>query len=585
MKTYLRLLEFVRPYRGLFVLAVGFMILLGITTGLFAYLVGPLTKYMFSGGKGGGDYIDWLTPFDLSRNPGAVALWLPLVIVCVGVLKGFSTFGQSYFMGVVGQRVIVDVQNRMFRHLLHQPLRTFEQTGTGTIVTRFTYDVAQIQLAVTNGLSSILRDTLQVLILLGLAVYLDWRLALIFFVVYPAVIIPIVRFGRRLRHEARQAQEDVGRVSHAIHEASTNIRIVKAFTQQDHQISNFESETNSYFETMKRAIRVQATSSPVMELMAIIGLAASMFYATQRVKSGTLQPETFFSFFATVLMLYQPVKALGRLNTIVHNGLAAADRIFGFLDRDDGIKDAPDAAVIERFDGDICYENVSFRYHDHDVIRDVSFTMRRGSVTALVGASGAGKSTIVRLLPRFSDVTEGRISIDGRDIRECNLRSLRELIGIVTQEPLLFNDTILANVRFGRPNASMDAVRDALVAAHAWDFVEALPLGLETVVGERGVQLSGGERQRICIARAALKDAPILILDEATSSLDPQSEAHVRDALENLMRGRTTLIIAHRLSTIQHADQVIVLEGGRVVESGGRDLFDDGERLRAIFAV
>ncbi|MCA9522317.1 MAG: ATP-binding cassette domain-containing protein [Myxococcales bacterium] len=586
MGSYLRLLRFVRPYRATLLVAMLCMVVLALTTGLFAYLVGPLTKYILTGGASGTERLGWLTPESLARDPKNLVSWLPYLILIVGAAKGIAYFGQFFLMGLTGQRVLVDVQNELFLHLLRRPLAYFEAESTGSILTRFTYDVAQIEQAVTYGATSILRDSLQILTLLLLAFFLDWQLALIFFVLLPAMVYPIVRFGKRLRQVSVKAQEDVGLVSRCVHETASNIKVVKAFNGESQEAMRFRRETEGYLQTMVKSLRVRGTTTPVMEFLGIFGLAASIIYATNRIGVGSLSPESFFSFFATVLMLYQPVKTLGRVNNIIAAGLAGADRIFAFIDADERIVERDNPIILHGFERELRYEGVSFTYGGEDVLHEIELSLAPGEVLAVVGASGAGKSTLVRLLPRFSDPTSGRIMLDGVDLREMSLDSLRQQIAIVTQEPLLFNDTVRNNVRYGRPDALEEEIVEALRAALAFDFVRELPKGLDTPIGERGIQLSGGERQRLCIARALLKNAPLLILDEATSSLDPESEALVRDALTNLMRGRTTIVIAHRLSTIEHADRIVVLDEGRIVESGTRSsLLEEGQRFRKIFAV
>jgi subfamily B ATP-binding cassette protein MsbA len=570
MRTYLRLLGFLRPYLGRFAGALGCMVLLAAATGLYGYLVGPVLKFLFTGGASGGEQIVAIVPFlEVSgADREAMLVLLPLVIVFVAAVKGFAYYGQAALMGGLGQRVVYDVRATMCDHLLTLPQSFFHRSKSGDLVSRFVSDAGQIEEAVTFGLSSYLRDSLQIATLLGLCFWLDWELALVSFLVFPLAAFPLYKFGRRVRAWVGRGQEALGEIGTAVHESVAGIRDVQVFGREDAERERFGRANRHYLATMLRSLRVKAVQSPVVELLGALGLAATLWWATSRVARGDLAPEHFVSFFATVLLLYQPVKMLGRVNTIVFGGIAAADRIFALLDTRSEIRDRVGARPLPRFAHGIELRRVHFSYGHGPVLRGIDLSIRAGEVVALVGPSGGGKTTLLSLVPRLYDVQEGAVLVDGHDVREVSLASLRAQIAVVGQEPFLFNDTVHANIAYGRPGATTAEVEEAARAAHAREFIERLPQRYETVVGERGVRLSGGERQRIAIARAILKDAPILILDEATSHLDAESERLVQEALEALMRGRTVLVIAHRLSTIRRAERIVFVAQGQVAEVG-----------------
>jgi subfamily B ATP-binding cassette protein MsbA len=584
--VYWRLLGTVRPYLGQLVAALLCMILLAATTGLYAYMVGPLLKFLITRGEHGGFEILSLVPGlsveKLDRDSLLAAL--PLFILGVALVKGISYFGQFYLMGMVGQRVVADLRDRMFDRLTSLSPTYFQRTPTGQILSRFTNDVYAIEQAVTYTVATYLRDGLQVAVLLVLAFILDWQLALITFVVMPLAIFPIVHFGKRLKQVSSESQSSLGNIADRLHETIRGMRIIQVFNAENFERGRFHQESQGYFRIMHRSFMVRALQSPVMEFLGAFGLAATIWYAGSRVTAGSLDPGHFVSFFAAVLMLYNPTKSLGRIGDLAAAGVAAAERVFVLLDEPDEIQERPGAVAIKTFEREIVFDRVSFSYGTVEVLKGVSFAARRGEVLAIVGASGAGKSTLVNLIPRFFDVGSGRISIDGFDIRDLQLRSLRGLLGMVTQEVLLFNDTVEGNVAYGLQHVDKARLREVARRAHALEFVESLPQGFGTFIGEGGIKLSGGQRQRIAIARALMRDAPILILDEATSSLDSESEREVQDALEVLMRDRTTVVIAHRLSTIRRADRILVLDGGRIVESGNHEqLLDRGGVYRRLY--
>jgi len=503
----------------------------------------------------------------LDRNEGMLIL-IPLAVIALYLLKGLCNYGQTVLMSHIGFRIVTDLRNDLYRHILRQPLSFFTKHPTGILISRVTNDVTYLQGAVSEAVTSLLKDSFTLAGLVFVIFWRDWKLAIIASLVFPLAVWPIAQFGRRMRRIAAESQVSMGDLISLLQETITGNRIVKAFGMEEHENRRFARENERQFRLTMKSVTVRAISSPLMEFLGGLGIAAIIFWGGYQVIEGTSTPGTFFSFLAALLMLYEPVKRLTNVNNTIQQGLAGAERIFQVLDTEPGIRNRPGAAELPPIREGISIEGVTFRYEEDPVLRDVSLKIRAGEAVAFVGMSGGGKTTLVNLIPRFYDVSEGRVAIDGTDIRDVTLESLRAQIGIVTQQTILFNDTVRGNIAYGDVRRSDGDVVRAAMAANAHDFIQRLPQGYDTVIGEQGVKLSGGERQRISIARALLKDAPILILDEATSSLDTESEIEVQDALEKLMRGRTTLVIAHRLSTIRNADRIVALVDGRIVEEG-----------------
>jgi subfamily B ATP-binding cassette protein MsbA len=571
-----------RPHAALLAVAIASMAVLSAATGLFSWLVGPLFQFVFQGGQVTSDFaqrsLPWLDVGHLDR--AAILRALPLLILAISLVRGAAYFGQFFCMGLLGQRVVADLRIALHEKLLALPPAFFARASSGDLLARFSSDVAAVEFAVTYGVAAWLRDGLQVLVLLGVSVALDWRLALLAFVAVPLTVLPIVRFAKKLKRIAARGQEQIGSLTTILLEALQGVRIVQSFGMERYEAEKFRAEQDRFLHTMRRSFFVRAIFTPTLELMAAVGIAATVVFAARAVASADLQPERVISFLATIVLLYTPLKSLGGTGQGITQGLAGARRLFEVLDEPHAPVEKTDATPLAPFVGEIRFEHVSFAYPSREpraqrpepaVLNDVSLTLKRGEVVALVGPSGGGKTTLMNLLSRFADPTEGRITLDGRDLRDATVASLRGQVALVAQETFLFNDTVRGNIAYGRPDVTRERLEQAATAARAHDFIERLPQGYDTEVGERGATLSGGQRQRLAIARALLKDAPILLLDEATSALDTESEREVQKALDRLMEQRTCLVIAHRLSTIRHADRIAVLREGRLVELGTHD--------------
>lgn len=505
------------------------------------------------------------------RQDALKLFYLPFVIAAVYSLKGVCDFGQYYLMSYVGQSIIKDLREEMFSRLEDMSVGFFVRHSTGELLSRMNNDVSLVQGAMTNAITAAIRDALTVVGLVFVVFYRDFWLALIAMVVFPLAVYPLLQFGRRLRRYSRRMLVSLEDITQRLNETISGIRIVKAFAMEDYERSKFNDVNQTLFNAFMRRFKVRALSNPVMETLGGFGVCAIVYYGGYQVVNGQSTPGTFFSFMAALFMLYEPIKRMNEVNMTIQEGIAAGERIFALLDTPPDVLDRPTATVLETVEKEIVFDHVSFAYEDQLILKDLSITVKAGEAVAIVGESGVGKSTLLDLLPRFYDVTSGRILIDGKDVRDLTQRSLREKIGIVTQQTILFDDTIRNNIAYGRPDLPLASVVDAARAAHAHDFIMGLPKQYDTIIGENGIKLSGGERQRIAIARALLKNPPVLILDEATSNLDSDSEKAVQSALEELMKGRTTIVVAHRLSTIRNVDRIYVLVDGRVAEQGSHD--------------
>ncbi len=565
---YRRMLTYVRPYVPRLLLAMLFMVLASSFQGAVAFLVKPALDDIF-----------------INKDATRLAL-IPFLVLAVYVLKGLFEFAQSYLMSGVGQRVIRDIRDHLYRHLQSLSLSFYMRHPTGVLMSRVTNDVGLMQASITDAVTGLIKDFFAALFLVGVVFYRDWTLALVALIAFPLAFWPIARFGRKLRRTSIRSQEVTGGLTSHLQETISGVKLVKAFGAEEYEVDRFASRNADLYRLSMKVVKVQALTSPLSEMFAGIGAAAVIFYGGYSVVKGISTPGNFFSFMTALFMLYEPVKRLSRINNVIQQGIAAATRVFEVLDTLPEVREKEGAPDLPPIRGDIAFSHVDFRYGDdgENILKDVDFTVPMGTMVAIVGSSGAGKTTLVDLIPRFYDPRRGAILIDGTDIRDVSLASLRSRIGIVSQHTVLFNDSVRNNIAYGSPGASMAKIEEAARRANAHGFISRLADGYETAVGEQGLKLSGGERQRIAIARALLKDAPILILDEATSALDTESESVVQDALEYLMRGRTTIVIAHRLSTVRNADVIVVLEEGRIVETGRHDeLLSRESRYRSFY--
>lgn len=553
METFKRLLKLARPYSVRFAFAMICMLIVGALTSSQAVLVKPVLDDIF-----------------LAKNPASLK-WIPLAVIGIFFAKGAANYIQTILMSFIGLRIVTDLRNKLYDQIQKQSLSFFTQHPTGMLMSRITNDVMSIQSASSEAVTSIIKDTFSIIALIGVIFYTDWKLAIIAMVVFPVTIYPISRFGKKMREVTTSTQITMGTLSSLLQETISGTRIVKAFGMEKYENKRFAVENERLFKLNMKAVSVNAISHPLMEFLGGLGIAAIIFYGGYNVVEGNSTPGTFFSFLAAVLMLYEPVKRLTNVNNTINQGIAGADRVFSIIDLVPDIKDKSDAINLPPVSRGIDIENVTFGYEQTPVLKNINLSIKAGEVVAFVGMSGGGKTSLVNLIPRFYDVTSGRILIDGYDIRDVTIQSLRGQIAIVTQQTILFNDTVKNNVAYGDIDRTEDKIVSAAKAANAHDFIMKLPNGYDSNIGELGTKLSGGEKQRISIARALLKNAPILILDEATSSLDTAAEIEVQDALDNLMKGRTTLVIAHRLSTIRNANRIIALVNGQILEEGNHE--------------
>jgi subfamily B ATP-binding cassette protein MsbA len=504
----------------------------------------------------------------LGIGPDEVVYFVPFLFVLVFLLRSFADFVSGYAFQHIGLGVTTDIRNDLYWHILGQSSRFHAEHPSGELVARVINDVSLMQNAVSNRLLDLFQQSITLVVLLGLLLSTHFRLALISLVAAPILLYPIIRFGKGMRRTSHRSQERMADLASLMAEGIRGHRVVKAFGMESFEFGKFSNATRRHLRTNLWAQMLAHASGPVVESLAVLGAAALLIYAGRSIRAGDLSAPELIQFLTTLLMMYDPIRKLNKVNLILQEATAAGQRVSRLMAVPNDIVERPDARTIDTVREGIAFEDVTFAYEERPALWGVDLRIHAGEILAIVGPSGAGKSTLVNLLPRFFDPTAGRIIIDGIDIRDLTLESLRALIGIVTQDTVLFNDTVRANIAYGRSDLPLERVREAAAAAYADEFIMQLPNGYDTVIGESGLRLSGGQRQRLAIARALLKNAPILILDEATSHLDSQSEVLVQKALSNLMQGRTTLVIAHRLSTVTQADRIIVMEAGRIVEEG-----------------
>lgn len=551
--TFKRLIQYTKPYWWRIVIAALASMAVGGMDGAFAYYIAPLLKKIFQ------------------SQDMSVFKYLPIGIVAVFTLRGVCRYLNDFFMRTASQLVVQDVRNQLYSRNMIMGLRFFSNQTTGTLMSRVLNDVTVMQEGMISIIVGIFRDGISAAALLGVIFYRNWQLAIISILVIPLAVYPAQRIGKRLKAISRQSQERIGDISNILQETFSGIKVIKAFSLEQRSIEKFRSTNLDYYANMRKSIKYSNLSSPIMEFITSLGIAAVVWFGGSKVMSGQMSAAEFFSFITAMALVYTPIKRLNSAYNDFQRCLGAAERVFEIIDQNPEIVDATDAHSLERVEGNVDFHNVSFRFGDAYVLRNITLSARRGDIVALVGPSGGGKTTLVSLIPRFYDVSEGAVLVDGHDVRTTRLDSLMSQIALVDQETTLFNDTLANNIRYGKPGASDLEVEVAARAAFAHDFISEMPEGYSTNIGDRGVRLSGGQRQRLCIARALLKDAPILILDEATSALDTESEQMVQNALNNLMQNRTTFVIAHRLSTILNADRILVLDKGEIVEQGSHE--------------
>jgi ATP-binding cassette, subfamily B, bacterial MsbA len=553
VKILLRLLRNAAPYRLRLSWAIAAMLVYATAHALLAAQI----KRIF----------DVVLPHQ--QQVGQVAL----AIIGLYFLKGIGAYFSDYLMTDVGQRVVRDVRDQLHTHMVGQSAAFFARRTTGQLISRLTNDVGQVQHVVSETVGDLLQEGFGVVGCAALLFYYDARLAMVCVTAAPIIVYPLAKLGRRLRKTSRRSQEALEHLTHVAGEAYTGHRIVKAFGAEAREGAKFRKASDELYRTNMRVTRIVSVLPPIMEMLGAFAIAGALYYGAHSIASGRLTSGEFAAFVTALLFMYGPIKKLSRVNASLQQAIAAAERIYEVLDRHTEVRERPGAAVLQPFRDSVEFRDVVFAYDDQakPILKGISFTVSRGQVVALVGRSGAGKTTTMNLVPRFFDVTGGSILIDGVDIRDVTVASLRGQIGMVTQETILFDDTVSSNIAYGRPDASRADIEAAARAAHAHEFITTLSQGYDTTIGERGQRLSGGQRQRVAIARALLKNSPILILDEATSSLDTESELLVQEALANLMKDRTSFVIAHRLSTVRKADAIIVMDRGRIVDVGRHD--------------
>ena len=592
MKLYFRLLSFLKPHRKYLISAMIFMILFAGMSGFSITMIVPFTKIIFSEQEA-------LTPNvsshqEASSEEKSLVVLLPkilkerlnqlilgrskletlgrfcILVFLIFLIKNMFWYAQSFLIVRVEQSVIMDLRNKLYSHFYLLPLEYFHGQKTGVLISRITNDITLVRGAVANGFAQALRQGFLVLVYLFLVFWASWKLALVALLLFPPAIIIIGKFGRKVRRSSLLTQEKMGNMTSVLQETISGIRVVKAFVMEKFEIKKFSDAAKDYFKTMVKLTRIGSLGPPLTEILGVFAAVLLLWFAGRDIEAGNLDPGRFFLFLFAMLSLMQPVRTLSHLNIDIQQGLAAAKRIFEVLDTEPKTKNHPEAIRMNSLKEKLTFQNISFSYDSSDkkILSKINFEVKAGEIVALVGPSGAGKSTLMDLLPRFYDPTSGEIRIDGIDLKRVDLGSLRNLMGIVTQETILFNDTIWNNIAYGHEHASQEEVESSAKAANAHQFIMNMPEEYQTIIGDRGVKISGGERQRLAIARALFKNPPVLIFDEATSSLDTESEALVQEAIDRLMKGRTVFVIAHRLSTIQNADKIVVLGDGKIVQMG-----------------
>lgn len=551
MNLYFRALKYVKPY-----------ILRGICAAICTAIA-----------AGGTAYLPWIikdmVDQVLKEKNTEMLNYIVISIIVVFIIRGIAFYGQSYLMNYVGQRVIIDIRKAVFEKLQRLSLDFYDKNKTGTIMSYVTNDVNALQSAMVENVVEMVTESVILIASIVMMIYLDWRLFLVTFSTFPVVLLFIDQFGKRIRKSGSRIQEASADITSVLQETVSSARVIKSFVREEYEINRFDKENINNFRANMKYAQLSATLTPTIEFVAAVGVTIILWYGGNSVIDGTITAGSLVAFLTYAVNISNPIKRLSRVIGNIQRAMAAAQRVFDVLDLPETIKNLPEAKALPTVKGQVSFNNVSFSYNPGEqVLNNVSFNVKPGEMIAFVGPSGAGKSTVASLLPRFYDVTDGSITIDGEDIRRVTLDSLREQVGIVPQETVLFNGSVYDNILYGRLDATKEEVEAAAKAANAHNFIMELPNGYQTMLGDRGVNISGGQRQRISIARAILKNPQILILDEATSALDTESERVVQEALDRLMIGRTSFVIAHRLSTIKNADKIMVLEKGTLAEMG-----------------
>ncbi len=570
-RAYLRIFSYAKPYWFRITIALIMAQIVAATDGALAWLVKPMMDRIF-----------------VERNVEMLKL-IPLAIVGVYAVRGVGRYTQNYFMRYANLRMVMDLRTDLFRKIQSMSIAFHKNKSTGELISRVMSDVSVVRSANVDVIKNLIRQIFTILALLVVLFKRDWELALMGCVTVPFAGVLIDRLGRKIKEITKESQEKRADLSSLMVDSFSGVRIVKAFNMEEQETKRFRKHLHRLYSLSMKKVKAAELVSPLIEFLGSLGAAAIIYVGGMRVISGRLTPGDFFSFMAALMMMYGPIRKLTKVNNTINAAMAAAERVFEVLDMEPDIKDAPDAVEVKEFKDSIKFDRVWFAYPDDPdtwILQDINLEVKKGEILAIVGESGAGKTTLVDLVPRFYDPTKGAVYLDGIDLKKIKQASLRALIGMVTQEVILFNDTILNNILYGNPKATLEEVVEAAKVAHAHEFILELPEGYDTVVGERGVRLSGGQKQRIAIARAVLKNPPILILDEATSALDAQSERMVQEAMDRLMEGRTVFVIAHRLSTIQKAHRIVVLDKGRIVEMGThRELLEKGGHYSCLYKL
>jgi subfamily B ATP-binding cassette protein MsbA len=556
-----RTLGYFLPYWWLMLVSAIFSLLVGVMDGAFAWLVEPVLRRIFAG------------------HDTRIFLLVPLGVIILFAARGISRYIYDTTIRLAGQKAIQDIRNDFYQQTVRQDMAFFNRQATGDLMSRMTNDITTMQEGLSQVVTGLFRDLISSLVLLGVIFYRNWQLAAICFIVFPLTIYPAQLIGKKIKNAARRSLQVMGGLGATIQETFSGIKVIKAFGLEEQVTHTFQRENLRYLDQYWKYIKYSSLATPITEMITSLGVAAVMYVGGSQVMSGRMTPAELFSFITAMIMLFTPVKKLQSSYNVVQRSAGAAERVFQTMDAQRQIFDRRDAVELPRVSGRVEFRDVSFSYGDEQVLQNINLLIHPGQMVALVGSSGGGKSTLAALLMRFYDVSEGSISLDGHDLRDVSLSSLNRQFALVDQETTLFNDTIANNIRYGNPEATDQEVAAAATAAFAHDFILQMPEGYQTNIGDRGIRLSGGQRQRLCIARAILKNAPVLILDEATSALDTESEKMVQQALDNLMQNRTTFVIAHRLSTVQHADLIVVLGQGRIHELGSHADLVEGSGL------